>query len=64
MDVTLHQQLWKNRLTVGTGVKNIFNITNMDVSFSSSPHNTSGSIPISWGRTFFLTLKFNFEKDV
>lgn len=64
MDITLHQKLWKNKLTVGTGVKNILNITSMDASFTSSPHSNSNSIPISWGRTFFLTLKLNFDKNV
>jgi len=64
MDITLHQKLCKNKLTIGTGVKNILNITNMDASFTSSPHSNSSSIPISWGRTFFLTLKINFDKNI
>ena len=56
MDVTASQKLWQNRIEVGAGVKNIFDVTSLNYSNGSSggTHSGGSSLNVGWGRTFFL----------
>lgn len=61
-DFMLRKQLYKN-LTISAGVKNIFDVTNLqsDVRETNGTHTGgSGSIPLSYGRTYVLRMQFNF----
>ena len=62
-DLTISKKIFKKKLTLNTGVKNIFDVTNIASSLQLAAHNSgSGSTSISWGRTFFLSLDYNFVK--
>ena len=66
MDVSLSKKFWHNVVLVSTGVKNIFD--NKEIggvgAGSSSGHGSGGgaSSLVGYGRTFFLSLKYNFVK--
>lgn len=64
MDFTLQKSLLKNKLTLGAGVKNIFNNTSVSAVGSSGGVHTGGSgdYPVGWGRTFFVQAAINFNK--
>jgi outer membrane receptor for ferrienterochelin and colicins len=56
MDITTSYAFLKNRLTVSAGVKNLFNVQNLDVQNSTGGVHSNGNIPVAWGRTFFTGL--------
>ena len=67
MDFTANKSLFNKRLIIGTGVKNIFNVESI---FSKGggtggvhSGGGQGSTPVSWGRTWFLSLRYSFMKD-
>jgi outer membrane receptor for ferrienterochelin and colicins len=63
MDFTVQKSFFKNRLTIGTGVKNIFDNTTIPAVGEGGVHSGgSGSTPIGWGRTIFLQAAVNFNK--
>jgi outer membrane receptor for ferrienterochelin and colicins len=64
MDFTMQKSLFKDRLTLGTGVKNIFNNTTIPaVGGTGGVHSGGGGdYPVGWGRTFFLQAAVNINK--
>ena len=65
MDITLNKSVWDKRITIGTGVKNLFDVTSVfNGGGSAQPHSGGGdgSTSIAWGRTYFLRLAYNFVK--
>lgn len=63
MDITLSRPFFSNKINVTTGIKNLFDITSVAASGGGQAHsgNTSSS-SLSWGRTLFINLKYNFTK--
>ncbi len=63
-DFTIAKNLWKNQINLSTGIKNLFNIESVNSSVSSSSsggvHTGGGSLPVGMGRSFFISLKYNF----
>jgi outer membrane receptor for ferrienterochelin and colicins len=63
LDVSFSKPVFKNKLQITTGVKNILNVTNILSSQSSSAHSGSSSQQLTaWGRSFFIGLNFNISK--
>jgi outer membrane receptor protein involved in Fe transport len=64
MDFTVQRSFFRNRLTIGAGVKNIFdNTTIPSVGTSAGVHTGgSGSYPVGWGRTVFVQASVNFNQ--
>lgn len=64
MDITLQKSIMGNRLIIGGGVKNLFDVTNVASSgVTGGAHSGgSGGYSIGWGRSYFLKLSFNFMK--
>ncbi len=64
MDFTMQRPFFKNRLTIGAGVKNIFNNTTIPAAGGTGGVHTggSGSYPVGWGRTFFVQASVNFNQ--
>ena len=66
LEASLLKKFWHNRLSLTTGVKNIFD--NKEIggqgSGTGSGHGSGegASSLVGWGRTFFLSLKINFVK--
>jgi outer membrane receptor for ferrienterochelin and colicins len=65
MDVTILKTFLNNRLAVNTGVRNLFDVTNITSTGGSGGVHSSGggNVPVAWGRTFFLKLTFNISNN-
>lgn len=62
MDMSLTQSLFKRRLTFVLGVKNVFDVTNINYSGAGTggAHSGGGStLPVNMGRTWFMNLRIN-----
>lgn len=63
LDANLSKQLFKNRLVISLGAKNILNVNNVRASLAGGAHTgNSSSTPIAMGRTYFIKLQYVFEK--
>ena len=64
VDITFTKSFPKDRVMLGWGVRNIFNVTNITTNtLSGEFHQTDGDfIPYSIGRFFFATLKLKIYK--
>jgi outer membrane receptor for ferrienterochelin and colicins len=64
MDISATKAWWNERIVLGLGVNNIFDYTNIESSGLASGAHTSGAgtYPVGWGRSFFVSLRFNIQK--
>ena len=64
LDVNASKWMWKRRINLQIGAKNLFDNTDIFVSGGkgSGAHSNSGSESVNWGRTFFIRLQFKFNK--
>jgi outer membrane receptor for ferrienterochelin and colicins len=65
MDVNVGKTFFRNMLGISTGVKNLFDITTIPStggSTGTAHSGGSGSVPVGWGRTFFVKATFNFKE--
>jgi outer membrane receptor for ferrienterochelin and colicins len=64
MDFTMQKSFLKDRLSIGAGVKNIFNNTTIPAAGGSGEAHSGGSgdYPVGWGRTFFIQAAVNINK--
>ncbi len=64
MDLTFAKKFYANRLTVSTGVKNIFNNTSIDVigGGTGTAHTSGDGRPVGYGRFYFVKLSYNMFK--
>jgi outer membrane receptor for ferrienterochelin and colicins len=64
MDFSMQRSFFKNSLTIGAGVKNIFDNTDIPaVGSGGGVHSGgSGAYPVGYGRTVFLQASFNFNQ--
>lgn len=62
-DVTINKSLTKY-VTLNAGVKNLFNVTRLNNTSGdvSGSHSTGGAVPLSYGRSYFLGLNFQWSK--
>jgi outer membrane receptor for ferrienterochelin and colicins len=64
MDLTLSQKLWKNRISITVGIKNLFDVTQINSMASGGAHNAAGNtISVGTGRTYFTTFTFDLNKS-
>ncbi len=63
MDASVINFFWKKRISTTVGVKNIFNVQDIQSSqLQGGVHSGgSGSLPVSWGRTFFIKLALSIN---
>lgn len=67
LDINMNRWFWKRRINVQLGGKNLFNNTDINVSGGSGGgggvHSGGGGVvPVNWGRTFFVRVRFSFNK--
>jgi outer membrane receptor for ferrienterochelin and colicins len=64
MDFTMQKSFLQNKLSIGAGIKNIFNNTTIPATGGSGGVHTGGTgdYPVGWGRTFFVQAAVNFNK--
>ncbi|MFD1144186.1 TonB-dependent receptor domain-containing protein [Larkinella insperata] len=63
-DFTVNKSLTKY-LTLNTGVKNLFNVTRLNNTSGDvgGSHSTGGAVPLSYGRSYFLGLNFQWSQQ-
>ncbi|GAB3319274.1 hypothetical protein GCM10027299_11660 [Larkinella ripae] len=63
-DVTINKSITKY-VTLNAGVKNLFNITRLNNTSGDvgGSHSAGGSVPLSYGRSYFLGLNFQWSKQ-
>jgi len=49
-------------VTLNAGIRNIFDVTNINSTSASTAHNAGGPLPMSYGRSYFLGLNFQWNK--
>jgi len=62
LDITAGITLF-NSLVLQSGVKNIFNVTNINSTASGGVHGSGGSLPVFWGRSVFASVTYNFKPE-
>jgi len=63
LDLTISQNILKNRLNLSTGIKNIFNVTRINSIGDINIHGSmDGSTTMGYGRTWFITAGYTFFK--
>ncbi len=64
-DVSTSKTLWKKRIQLGAGIRNLFNVRNVTVSGGGSDgHSDSGSTsPVAIGRVYFAKMNWTFSKQ-
>lgn len=62
-DLTLNKSITKY-VTLNAGIKNLFNITRLNNTSGDvgGSHSTGGSVPLSYGRSYFLGLNFQWTQ--
>ncbi|MCH2224995.1 MAG: TonB-dependent receptor [Crocinitomicaceae bacterium] len=64
LDLTVTQDIWKKRLSLTVGAKNILDITQVESNASTGVHsNSTNFVSVGTGRTYFATLKINLKKS-
>lgn len=64
LDLNLSKYLFDKKLKISLGIKNLFDVTNVlsTGSAGGSIHDSnSGSLPMNWGRTYFIDLNYNYN---
>lgn len=63
IDLSGTKYFLKKRLNLTVGAKNLLNVQNILSTGTANGNHTSdaGSIPVSWGRTFFVSIKWIFN---
>ncbi|WP_211218108.1 TonB-dependent receptor plug domain-containing protein [Niabella aurantiaca] len=62
-DFSVTKKLW-SLFAVQAGVKNILNISNINSTIGGDgAHSSSGPVPVSYGRSYFIGLDFRFNKQ-
>lgn len=57
------QKVFGKHVTLTTGVKNLFNITNINnTAVIGGVHTSNGARPVGYGRSFFLTISYSLNK--
>ncbi|MFA8301063.1 MAG: TonB-dependent receptor domain-containing protein [Hyphomicrobiales bacterium] len=64
LDVSAKKPFFDNKLSLTIGGKNLFNVTNVTGGNEVGGVHLGGtsSVPISWGRTFFVALSYNLNR--
>lgn len=62
MHFTASQPFWKNRLELSLGIRNIFDVTEIESTLAAGDAHSAGpnKIKLMYGRSYFAKLKFNF----
>lgn len=61
LDASITQKIWKDHVSVVAGVRNIFNVTDVqNLTANTGGHSATSSQQLFYGRSFFGRLNFNF----
>ena len=63
LDANISKSFWKEKIQLSIGAKNLLDVSSINYSSTSgSSHSggNTGSVPISWGRSYFVSLNLRF----
>ena len=62
LDLSVSREFFDKLMDISIGGKNLFDVKNIETIYGASgaPSETSGSRPVSFGRTAYVKIKFNF----
>lgn len=66
LDFTMGRSFWKQRIVVAVGAKNLLDVNQVNTNGGSGggAHSSStSSVPVAWGRSYFVSLKLQFSKS-
>lgn len=64
LDASVTQPFWGKRFLCSAGMKNIFDVTNVQANLSGGVHQaSSGNTMIAMGRTYFISIRFFISKN-
>ncbi len=62
-DASLTKRIWKNKLGITAGCKDLFNVRNVNASLAGGAHTAGGnSVPMTTGRTAFLRIELELQR--
>lgn len=65
LDLSLTQKLFKKKLALTIGIKNILDVTQINAVTSGGAHSdAAGSVSIGTGRSYFVSLSYSFHKSL
>lgn len=66
MDMSLQKSIFSDGITLTAGAKNLFNVTNVSANGSTGGVHSSGAgnAAISYGRSLYLSLSWNFDRSL
>lgn len=60
-DLVFTKSLWKKKVSLSGGIKNLFNVMQVASSAGGSAHSDGGnSMSVAWGRSYFVSALINF----
>ena len=61
IDLAATKYIWKKRVYWTIGIKNLLDVQNISTAGTAGSihNNVNNIVPISWGRSFFTSVKFN-----
>ena len=66
LDMNMNRWFWKRRINLQIGAKNLFDNTDVNVNGSGSSNGAhsggGGSVPVNWGRSYFVKVQFKFNQ--
>ncbi len=65
LDLTVGKKLFNENMQITAGIKNLLDVTSIDANAPSIGGHSGGSSdpqPVSYGRTVFVSISYNFQK--
>lgn len=62
LDFNLNKDFFNKRLNISLGAKNLLDVTSLNATATEGAHSGGGTIPQSWGRSYFVKLTYHILK--
>ncbi len=63
-DASISKRIWKDRLALTAGCKDLFNVRNVNAAVSGGAHTGgSTSVPMTTGRTAFIRIELDLKQS-
>ncbi len=63
LDLNINKTFQNGRWILGAGVKNILDVSAVNSNANTGAHNSGSGTLIDWGRSYFISLKFNLKTN-
>ncbi|MBP7448805.1 MAG: TonB-dependent receptor [Flavobacteriales bacterium] len=63
-DMTITKRIWKDRIALSAGCKDLFNVRNLQATLAEGVHaNGDGALPMTTGRTAFVRVELEIDRQ-